>query len=455
MTKDIDLLLIESAKRVDNCLYSLKYLLNWIKQENTGRVVKIKPTSLRNSTYWFYDSEKGYITNKNGSFFTIKGIQEITNQKVTVEQPIIVQNEIGYLGIIMKVINGVLYCLMQAKIEPGNINKVQISPTIQATKSNFTQKHGGKKPPYLNIFLNIKTEQIIYDQIQSEQSSRFYKKRNRNICVITDENIDILPHFIWMTIGQIKALMKYDNLVNMDTRTIISCLPFHKTKTESVSARFQNNRILKSYLSIDNKKIIEIYSFLANKKMLSDTAVNFKPLKTLSGWNFNDNEIVSKNPYPFKCIFCKIEIEDREVRSWSQPLFMAEGKALFGLFIREIQGIVEILIKGKHEIGCFDYIELGPTVQKEYFTNEPNNEIDERFYAKMNKSENIIIDTVLSEEGGRFYHEQNRNIIIEISDDFEIPYGYFWVSLGTVSTLMEHNNLVNIQLRNLISLLEI
>ena len=49
-------------------------------------------------------------------------------------------------GIICKKINGKLNLLMQAKIEPGNVNCVQISPTIQATKSNFTQVHGGKLP---------------------------------------------------------------------------------------------------------------------------------------------------------------------------------------------------------------------------------------------------------------------------------------------------------------------
>ena len=55
---------------------------------------------------------------------------------------------------------------MQAKIEPGNINKIQLSPTIQATKSNFTQKHGGRKPNYLEYFLNAVDHEIIVDQIQ-------------------------------------------------------------------------------------------------------------------------------------------------------------------------------------------------------------------------------------------------------------------------------------------------
>lgn len=116
--------------------------------------------------------------------------------------------------------------LMQAKIEPGNVNKIQISPTIQATKSNFQQKHGGKKPVYLDFFLNVRPENIIVDQIQSEQSSRFLGKRNRNIIIMVDEEVEVLPSHRWMTLGTIKQLMKIDNIVNMDSRTALSCFPF-------------------------------------------------------------------------------------------------------------------------------------------------------------------------------------------------------------------------------------
>ena len=132
-----------------------------------------------------------------------------------IRQPVIVQPEIGFLGIICCKFDGVMHFLMQAKIEPGNINKIQISPTIQATKSNFTQKHGGAKPPYLEYFENAAKYEIVVDQIQSEQSSRFYKKRNRNIIIRVDEEVPVLPSHRWMTLAQIKQLMRVDNLVNI------------------------------------------------------------------------------------------------------------------------------------------------------------------------------------------------------------------------------------------------
>ena len=43
--------------------------------------------------------------------------------------------------------------------------------------------------------------------------------------MLLDEDIEVLPNYRWMTLGQIKQLMKIDNLVNMDTRTVLSGIP--------------------------------------------------------------------------------------------------------------------------------------------------------------------------------------------------------------------------------------
>ena len=125
---------------------------------------------------------KAFICKKTpGKFFSIEGVDINTNfgVKANWQQPIIHQPEIGILGIITKKINGVLHFLLQAKIEPGNINFVQLSPTLQATKSNYSQVHGGNKPAYLEYFtgsLNVKTV-VLIDQLQSEQGARFLMKR--------------------------------------------------------------------------------------------------------------------------------------------------------------------------------------------------------------------------------------------------------------------------------------
>lgn len=141
---------LASWANVSGNVSSVEGIQNWVDEKNRLLRVDVNKISLKDCGDWFYDYTRGVIRNSKGSFFSISGIQEFYNEKLVKEQPIIIQNEIGFLGIICKIIDGVLNFLMQAKIEPGNINKVQISPTIQATKSNFTQKHGGRQPAYLD-----------------------------------------------------------------------------------------------------------------------------------------------------------------------------------------------------------------------------------------------------------------------------------------------------------------
>ena len=428
-------------------------IIRWIDSLNSGLKVSLRKISLKESDFWFYSEKSGQISNRNNSFFRITGLQKIIDDKVILEQPIIIQKEIGYLGIICKEFDGVMHFLMQAKIEPGNINKVQISPTIQATKSNFTQKHGGKKPAYLDYFINASKYKIIVDQIQSEQSSRFFGKRNRNIIIEVNEEIEVLPSHRWMTLKQIKTLMRYDNLVNMDTRTVLSCIPINQMER---MGEITDNSLIKSMFNNEPTNIPEMYSYINDCKMFDEGTYKFVPLHELKSWDMKDDEIVCKHPYSFKVIYCDIEIEGREVKKWTQPLFEATGKATFGLMTCIDNGVRKFLVQALPEVGCFDTIEIAPSIQREYIYNKGKNCVDALFDEKIKKGTDLKFDTLLSEEGGRFYCEQNRNLIVEIdkSELPKLPDGYFWTDYKTLNQLIQVNNCLNIQLRNLLSVLE-
>lgn len=440
-------------------IHSTQSILKWIAEKNSRLKVEISRITLEESEPWHYDNTTGTIINRNRSFFAICGIQQYIDNSLVVEQPIIIQDEIGFLGIICRNIDGILHFLMQAKIEPGNINKIQISPTIQATKSNFTQKHGGSRPVLLDYFINATPEQTLVDQIQSEQSSRFLKKRNRNVILILDEPIDEPTTHRWMTFGQIKALMRIDNLVNMDTRTVLSCIPFALMGVGDLKNIGCKDKPLLSSLTgvADWRVLTKIYHVFNDYKMFSEVKTKIVDLYSLEHWHMKDGAFICKHPYPFRVIFCNITIEGREVHTWTQPLFEATGKATFGLFSCKDDGVKKFLVKAKSEIGCFDGIELGPTIQQEAIHNEDDDVITVLFFDKLLVREGIVIDVMLSEEGGRFYHEENRNVIIEIDKKKlpELPPGYFWSDFKTLNTLTQVNNCLNIQLRNLLSLLEV
>lgn len=443
---------------------SVAELLAWIKARNETVEVDIHKVVPEPDSFWFYDRDEGRIRNRNRSFFSIAGFRCALPDGTTVEQPILLQEEIGYLGILCKEIDGVMHFLMQAKIEPGNVNKIQISPTIQATKSNFTQKHGGAKPPYLDYFLNASKYEIIADQIQSEQSSRFYKKRNRNIIIRVEEDVPVLPSHRWMTLGQLKRLMREDNLVNMDTRTVLSCIPYSKLKlleTEQIELAngFKDGALFRSIFEGDGENHLpEAYQYINNLKMFSECASEIVPLHELLEWGWRDGEFVCQKPWPFKVTFCDISIEGREVKHWTQPLFEAEGIATFGLLCCEEDGILKFVVKAMPEVGCFDIAELGPTVQQEAVSIVPQerNALDKLFDGHLQTGEGIFFDHLLSEEGGRFYHEQNRNVLLRVKRDElpPLPEGYFLLDYKTLNELVQVNNTLNIQLRNLLSLLE-
>ena len=84
---------------------------------------------------WDFDPSYGSLRHSSGKFFSVGGlrVQQRLPGKCSWDQPILHQPEIGILGFVAKKIDGVLHFLAQAKMEPGNINCIQLSPTVQAT----------------------------------------------------------------------------------------------------------------------------------------------------------------------------------------------------------------------------------------------------------------------------------------------------------------------------------
>ncbi|MCB6568175.1 NDP-hexose 2,3-dehydratase family protein [Eubacterium limosum] len=456
--------IVESWANIEGNVCTMAELLNWIYELKQKTYVNVNECSINDSTFWFYDDYNGEILNRKRSFFSIKGMRRFEDGHFIDEQPIIIQPEIGYLGIICKEIDGVLNFLMQAKIEPGNVNHVQISPTIQATKSNFTRAHGGKLPNYFKYFEESSNYDVIFDQIQSEQATRFYKKRNRNMIMKIDEDIDVYPNFKWMTLGQIKKLMEIDNLVNMDTRTVLSGIPLITSRwtdqeLERIKKIFIDDAFFKSIFETSPSDTLPlIFQKVNNYKMFKELTVTKIPLNQLVNWDIDEYGIVCKNQADFMVRYYDIEISGREVQHWTQPLFKAIGIATFGLIIKEINGIKKFLVKIKPEIGSFDKVEVGPSIQWEPTHYTYNDDLVEKvFRSHIEKKNKIIYNVILSEEGGRFFHEQNQNVIIEIDNEelVELPEDYLWVDYSALNYLVQINNCLNIQLRNLLTLLKI
>jgi|TARA_Y100000780_G_scaffold189799_1_gene177227 oxidase EvaA len=215
----------------DNQLYKLDYIIEWFNKKREQSDMAVEEISINDLDKWNVDKKTGNISHVSNGFFEVIGIKvsntfdrEVGKKGWT--QPIIAKNPGGILGLLMKKINGVPHFLVQAKAEPGNIGKLQLSPTLQATTSNLLKAHGGICPLFAEYFDEPKNAKIIYAKWQSEDGGRFYLKTNYNMIVEVDENeeLDIPDSFIWITLFQIKQLLKIENFVGPHIRGIISYL---------------------------------------------------------------------------------------------------------------------------------------------------------------------------------------------------------------------------------------
>jgi dTDP-4-dehydro-6-deoxy-alpha-D-glucopyranose 2,3-dehydratase len=464
--KQTEIDFFKSALTKDSETMPSAKVLHWINEKNNETKYNINQIPLDKLKLWNFDNISGNIIHETGSFFSIEGIEVTTNwgKIQSWQQPIINQPEIGFLGILTKKINGILHFLLQAKIEPGNINIVQLSPTLQATKSNYTKAHKGNAPLFLEYFNGSKKVEILLDQLQSEQGARFLKKRNRNIIIQIDEDIDVPDNFVWLTLGQIKGLIQHNNIVNMDTRTVISGIPYGTKDAGTVKffSNLSNNIVNESLLNsiligdLSYKNIDDIISWITRLKINYFIEIKKIPLKALDNWAYNGMSIMHKDKKYFSVIGVNVEIGNREVISWDQPMIKPAQEGIIAFLVKEINGVYHFLVQAKLEAGNYDILELAPTVQcltGNYRTGE--NEYSVPFINEVLGAtpDRIWISTYQSEEGGRFFKEQNLNRIVEVKDEFpiDIPENYCWMTLNQLLTFIKFNNYVNIAARSLIS----
>ncbi len=205
-------------------------VLAWLDEKRRTTDLKVTQIPVKEIDRWHIHEETGDISHDSGRFFQIVGVKTEgarDREVLSWSQPIMKQEECGMLGIICQVRNGARHYLLWAKYEPGSIVKHQLSPGIQATLSNLDRVHGGKKPMFAEYFEEGTTKsKVIFSVEHVEDPGRFYLKTNRCVLVEVpeDEEVKITDDFIWLTLPQIKKLLKMDRVVNSFARAIFGNL---------------------------------------------------------------------------------------------------------------------------------------------------------------------------------------------------------------------------------------
>lgn len=438
----------------------------WLDDRRADTQHGVERIALHKLVGWRRDADTGMICHDSGKFFTIEGLDVHIPEAPVPRwgQPIVNQPEVGILGILVKEFDGVLHCLMQTKFEPGNCNGVQLSPTVQATRSNFTRVHRGKPVPYLDYFRHARRHRVVSDVLQSEQGAWFYRKRNRNMIVEVVEDVEIEPDFHWVTIGQLHRLLEVPNLINMDARTVMSCLPFAANGVPAVlgdlavtATPFQQALIRSFGHAADSVHTTrDILSWITGVRAQTEVRTAATPLTALRDWHLTDVVITHRTGLFFDVVGVDVSSTSREVGAWTQPMIEPKGKGVVAFLVRAIEGVLHVLVHARVEAGYLDVVEMAPTVQctPDNLRTLPETAKPAHLDAVLEAPpEQVRFAADLSEEGGRFYHAVNRYLIIEADADVVEGDEFRWVTLSQLADLLRHSHYVNVQARSLVACL--
>ena len=398
-----------------------KSFKKWFNTQKKKQKINIKIKNLSELKNW--NKTKKCIAHNSGKFFKIIAI-DIKSNMITKnwDQPIIVQNELGILGILKNNTEGKY--LLQAKVEPGNINKLQLSPTVQATKSNYQRVHGGKKIPYLNFFLKNKSSFIA----QSEQGYRYLYKSNYNSLINVKQKIKVLKNYFWLSKEDIKILIKKKSILNMDTISVFS--NFLSQEKKDIPINSQNN----------------ILKWISEKDKYYKLKTKIKPLNNLKDWSVVNKNITHKNQNHFSIIGINIKSNNREIKEWDQPIIKGKKLAFVGFIIAQFNETNHYLCRYNKKPGLrsstlscsintsdiYNYKKIPTlTTYQKYLLNI--------FLTKKNKIFKTVYDNILSDEGGRFYNCEikYKALIMNKNSKIKLPKDYIWISQNQMIKMIQ------------------
>ncbi|MFZ4856381.1 MAG: NDP-hexose 2,3-dehydratase family protein [Desulfuromonadaceae bacterium] len=436
-------------------LHDDAFVDQWISRSRKKASLTSMPVALDDVEGWQRDAADGNVTHASGRFFSIIGVHvrhRVDRDELEWDQPIIEQPETGILGILARRINGVLHFCLQAKEEPGNIGNIQLSPTVQATYSNYTGVHGGAVPLFLELFISPERARILFARLQTEDGGRFLYKSNRNMIAVAGDDVpqELPEGFIWLTMRQIICLMNRDNLVNACCRSILSSLAFaaeQKGEYRPLSPCEREDGLRSTLLWLDDRRA-------ANHMLTRRIGLN-----DLQEWHIDAKGFFSHREQRFfRIVGLQVSSGTREVCRWGQPIIENPAAGIIGLLVRNGTRGLELLMQAKAEVGNRSTVQLGPTVQFTQGNYEGSRKLKKPFlYDEFLEPGRYLLlhESRQTEEGARFYREYHLHRILLLPDgmDLKQPTDYAWLPLEQVMFLVHLGEQVNSCARSILTCL--
>ncbi|WP_410655373.1 NDP-hexose 2,3-dehydratase family protein [Amycolatopsis sp. lyj-112] len=431
----------------------------FLKERYESSFYRVEEVPLESLTDWRGGDR---LIHSSGRFFTIEGLSVRTNFGPSEHwcQPIIVQPDIGILGILVKRINGVLHFLMQVKMEPGNTSLVQYAATVQATQSNYQRVHGGRSTPYLEYFLKPGRGRILVDRLLSEHASWYLHKRNRNMIVEVppDEEVPTGDDFAWLTLGQLRPQLAHGN-VNMNARTVLACVSYAAAGAPRINAdlgeEFHAQVIASHSAGCSDTDLSTEMTWLIDQKEIFTLDARRIDLPEMDEWISDGQSIRHRDGRYFRIIGLSVEATSREVGTWSQPMLEPVPGNLVAFLCQRREGVLRFLVQAMVQPGLTDRLELAATIQLAPGYQRGPQDLPPLAEYLTSPVSQIRLDSVQSEDGGRFHRADTKHLVIELPEGHPVdaPENYRWMTLGMLNRLTHSGYYVNVEARSLMACL--
>ena len=142
-------------------------------------------------------------------------------------QPLFEPVTAGICAFVTHRFDGVPHLLANARMKAGFLDTMELGPTVQCGPANYLHLASDRQPPLLDYVLHAPAGRIRYEAVHSEEGGRFLNAVSRYLFVEADERMALLdppPGFIWVTPGQLTSPVRHSRYVNVQARTLLSCL---------------------------------------------------------------------------------------------------------------------------------------------------------------------------------------------------------------------------------------
>lgn len=176
---------------------------------------------------------KKKINHQTNNYFSVIGIKVKTNKREITEwyQPIIMGSKMAFAGYLIKKFKKTNHYLCRYILKPGS-KEFTLSCSVNTSKLKNYKKNKNLTYFQKNLISKyfIKSKNILYDNVLSDEGGRFYHSQVKYMACKLDknQNIQLPDSYIWLSQNQIIDLINKQK-IDIEARLLFGIINFKET----------------------------------------------------------------------------------------------------------------------------------------------------------------------------------------------------------------------------------